>query len=129
MIPSGTRTRSNVVQPSLQHGDAPIVIFRKINCPATVREIGGDWIPGARDHVHQPTPGACVAASIATIAKENAKKYPLNLYMKTFHRTWHVQHCHPLKESLPMATTIDETKTSSRFRHSRWTIPGLLSPQ
>ena len=48
----------------------------KINCPATVREVGGDWISGAREHVHQPTPGACVAASIATIAKDTAKENP-----------------------------------------------------
>jgi hypothetical protein len=49
---------------------------KSMQCPATVREFGGEFSPGLRDHIHPPLPGSDIAASIACIAKEKAQENP-----------------------------------------------------
>jgi len=49
---------------------------KNTNCGATVRQLGDLYLPGPLEHVHQPTPGAEIVASIVHVAKTMAQENP-----------------------------------------------------
>ena len=47
-----------------------------MNCPATVRQEEGVFLPGPREHIHQPNVGAAIVASITHECKRKANAHP-----------------------------------------------------
>ena len=91
----------------------------KINCPATVRETGDEWIPG-RDHTHEPTPGGSVAASIIATAKIQAKNNPFQSAQEIANDLVHENV--PPNMNCPALPAIDRIAAAANH-HQRLTRP------
>ena len=49
---------------------------KTVNCTATVRQEEGVFLPGPREHIHQPNLGAAIIASITHECKSKANAHP-----------------------------------------------------
>ena len=49
---------------------------KTVNCPATIRQEGVTFLPGPREHVHQPSLGQDIVAAISHVSKKQADEHP-----------------------------------------------------
>jgi hypothetical protein len=73
-----SRGYSYTVKRKTSSGTAWRCSFRSktTNCPATVRQMGDEFLPGPQEHSHSPNVGAATAASVSVAVKSKAAANP-----------------------------------------------------